>query len=549
MRRKGLGPLVFIVLLTAAGLVATLAAGNTPLLGLDLQGGVSVVLQPTRDVESDEIDQAIEIIRTRVDAIGVAEPEITRQGDTVLVQLPGVDEQERALELVGQTAELRFRPVLAVLPPVGEDGTDPALLPDDTIPDTSLPEDTPPPDGTESGAPAVGLSPGEHAGAAQSPDTTAGQSPETTTTLPPEGEPAPAVGCPPLEELPLDDDGVTPAELDDPEECVVLPELGDDGEIVARYYLGPAALTGDALEGADAVVGQAGIGEWTVNVVFRGGAEGIDLFNQVAALCNTGEPTTCPTGQLAIVLDGFVVSAPTIQQPVFERDQIQISGAFGEGEAKDLALVLRFGALPVELEAQQVQTVSATLGRDALAAGVVAGLIGLGLVAVFMLAYYRLLGVVAILSLGLSATMLWIIIAYLGEAQGLALTLAGVTGIIVAIGVSIDSNVVYFEHLKEDMRNGRTLRSSVERSFASAFSTIVKADLAALLAAAILYWLTIGPVRGFALYLGLATLLDLVASWFFMRPLVILLGRSRWLAERPALLGVPAEPTETALAT
>ncbi len=554
MRRKGLGPLVFILVVVTAGMVATLAAGNSPLLGLDLQGGVSLVLQPTRDVEGEELDQAIEIIRTRVDAIGVAEPEITRQGGTVLVQLPGVDEQERALELVGQTAELRFRPVLAVLPPVGQEVVDPLLVPEDptdtSVPDASVPDASVPDTGDdETGAPSVGLAPGEFAGVAQTPDTTAGQSTQTTTTLPPVPEPQPAGVCPLVDELDLNDDGVTPVENDNPEDCVVLPELGDDGEIVARYFLGPTALTGEALQGADAVLGQVGLAEWTVDVVFRGGEDGIDLFNQVALLCNVGDVTACPTGQLAIVLDGLVVSAPTIQQPVFERDQIQISGSFGDREAKDLALVLRYGALPVELEPQQTQTVSATLGGDALDAGVVAGLIGLGLVAVFMLAYYRLLGLVAILSLALSAAMLWVIIAYLGESRGLALTLAGVTGIIVAIGVSIDSNVVYFEHLKEDMRNGRTLRSSVERSFVSAFSTIVKADLATLLAAAILYWLTIGPVRGFALYLGLATLLDLVASWFFMRPVVILMGHSRWLGARPALLGVPAEPTRVAPVT
>jgi preprotein translocase subunit SecD len=161
-----------------------------------------------------------------------------------------------------------------------------------------------------------------------------------------------------------------------------------------------------------------------------------------------------------------------------------------------------------------------------------------------MIAFYRLLGVIAMLSLALSAGILWSIISYLGASQGLALTLAGVTGLIVSIGVSLDSNIVYFEHLKEDVRRGRTMRSSVDRSFDSAFSTIVKADVASLIGAGVLYWLTIGPVRGFALYLGLATLIDLVASYFFMRPAVILLVRSRRFRDRPQAFGLPAESAE-----
>ncbi|MDE0655413.1 MAG: MMPL family transporter, partial [Acidimicrobiaceae bacterium] len=187
------------------------------------------------------------------------------------------------------------------------------------------------------------------------------------------------------------------------------------------------------------------------------------------------------------------------------------------------------------------QIVSASLGTDALSAGVLAGLIGLGLVSVYLLTYYRLLGLVAMASLGLSGAMLWAIIAWLGETQGLALTLAGVTGLIVAIGVSVDSNIVYFEHLKEDVRSGRTLRSAVDRAFPVAFSTIVKADFASLIAAAVLYFLTVGQVRGFALYLGLATILDLVATYFFMGPLIGLMSRGSGLYSHPGRFGIPAK--------
>ncbi|MFP4513938.1 MAG: protein translocase subunit SecD [Acidimicrobiales bacterium] len=449
MRRQELVPLLAIVIVTAAALIYTLAAGNQPLLGLDLQGGVSVVLQPTDPASDEDLDQSITIMRRRVDALGVAEPEVARQGDTVIVQLPGVDEPQRALDLIGQTAELRFRPVL-----------------EEVGPDVEL----------------------------------------------------------------------TEPEDDIAEEEVVL--AGDDSVGVERHYrMGPTALTGSGISGAEALYNQQAL-EWLVQVDLQSGEEGIEPFNELAGACFERQPE-CPTGQLGIVLDGAVISAPVFQEPQFD-DAVTITGNFDQEGAQDLALVLRFGALPVELETQQTQTVSATIGRDALDAGVVAGLVGVVLVAIYMIAYYRLLGIVAMLSLGVSFTLLWSIISWLGEAQGLALTLAGVTGLIVAVGVSVDSNVVYFENVKEDVREGRPVRSSVERSFKTAFSTIVKADVTTLIGAGLLYWLTIGPVRGFALYLGLATILDLIVSYYLMRPLVIGLGRAHRLRGRPGWLGIPA---------
>ena len=392
------------------------------------------------------------------------------QGGNILVQLPGVNEQQRALDLVGQTAQLRFRPVLSVLSETAFEGVD------SEEPLLAL----------------YALTEGEAAAAAE----------------------------------------------------VVLPHYDDGRNVEFRYRLGPTAVAGDGLEGATAQYNAlAGIG-WFVAPTFKPGPEGIDLFNEVSRRCHGRDPS-CPSGQVAIELDNEVVSAPAVQgdsaffEP-FERSSITISGGFSEEEARDVALVLDYGALPVELEAQQSQIVSASLGTDALSAGVIAGLIGLGLVSLYLIAYYRLLGLVAIASLGLSGAMLWTIIAWLGESQGLALTLAGVTGLIVAIGVSVDSNVVYFEHLKEDVRSGRTLRSAVDRAFPVAYSTIVKADCASLIAAGVLYWLTSGPVRGFALYLGLATILDLVATYFFMGPLIGLMSRGSGLYAHPGRFGIPA---------
>ncbi len=477
MRRR-LFYVIGIVAVAAAGIAYTLAAGNEPLLGLDLQGGASVVLEPTRPADTDDLNQAVEIIRNRVDGLGVAEPEISTQGGDILVQLPGVDDQQRAIDLVGQTAELRFRPVLEVLPEAAY-------------------------------ATAVEAA------------TESGEALPSLLTL-------------------TEGDNRADAE-------VVLPQYDDDRNIVFRYRLGPTQVTGETLESASARLD--GFVGWLVAPTFKSGGSGIDLFNELGRRCFYLEPT-CPTKRIAIEIDNEVVSAPVIQEDEaaftpFERSTVTISGGFSEEEARDLALVLDYGALPVVLEAQQSRIVSASLGTDALEAGVLAGLIGLGLVSLYLLAYYRLLGLVAILSLALSGALLWTIIAYLGETQGLALTLAGVTGLIVAIGVSVDSNVVYFEHLKEDVRSGRTLRSAVDRAFPVAFSTIVKADVASLIAAVVLYLLTAGQVRGFALYLGLATILDLVATYFFMGPAVALLSRRWGLYEHPRRFGIPVPATSS----
>jgi preprotein translocase subunit SecD len=242
----------------------------------------------------------------------------------------------------------------------------------------------------------------------------------------------------------------------------------------------------------------------------------------------------------AIILDNKVLSAPVVQAQDLASNPngFQISGSFNHSSASELALQLRYGSLPVQFKPATFQQVSATLGQSSLHAGLIAGIVGLAAVALYMLIFYRLLGLVAILSLATGAGLLWAIIAYLGEHSGLALTLAGITGIIVSIGVAVDSNVVFYEHLREDMAKGRTLRGTVRASFREAWKTIVAADVVSLIAAAILYFLTVGSVRGFAFYLGLSTVLDLVASWFFMRPLAFVMAESDWFQSRPGLLGV-----------
>lgn len=538
MKRSGIVSLVGILVVTVAALVGTLVAGNSILLGIDLDGGVEVGLVPVEDteLEGEALDEALtvseQIIRNRVDGLGVAEPDITRQGERIVVQLPGIEDQQRALEVVGATAELRFRPVCAVLLPEpldldapGADG-DAAVDPNDA--DGDGVRDQP-----------FGVSPGDV-------DVEVDEDGGIGTAPP--GVGCEGIGIDTTEALSLPDTDPDDEEADQP---VILSSLpGDDGEPPSRYLLGRTMLTGAALETADATF--QGF-EWSVAPVFRAGPEGIDLFNEAAAACFSATPV-CPsvglaggpTAQLAIVLDGVVQSAPTIRTPFFERDSISITGNFDEAEANDTALVLKFGALPIEFEdpadpdsLSTVNNVSATLGRDSLEAGVVAGIVGFAAVALYMIAYYRLLGVAAMASLLVSGTLLYCIIAFLSESRGLALTLAGVVGLVVSIGTSLDSNVVYFEHLKEDIANGRTLRSAVDRSFPVAFKTMFFANSASLIAAIILYVLTVGSVRGFALMLGLASILDLIATYFFLRPAVKIMARGQTLVDRPGLYGLP----------
>ena len=472
MEGRQVGYLVGITLVSILLLVFTFVQGNEPLLGLDLQGGVSVRYRAVDQFDDPaelemRIEEAVEVIRNRVDGLGVAEPEIQAEGNGILVSLPGVEDQDRALDLVGGTAVLRFRPVLQQLPPGGTDR--PEAYPDD---------------------------------------------------------------------LPLGPDGLTP-EDDITESSIVVVASDPNLAIPARYVLGPTGMTGEGLSDAQGFFD--GI-QWVVTVDLERGPLGEDAFRSLTEQCFLGSPS-CPAsaggpGQIAVDLDDTVISAPNVNAADLGNSFV-ISGNFDQETATGLGLSLRFGALPIQLEPENQQVVSATIGQDALDAGIVAGLIGMAIVTVFIIGYYRALGVIAILSLLISAALLWSIISFLGENQGLALTLAGITGIIVSIGVSVDSNIVYFEHLKEDVRNGRTLRTSVEKAFPVAFSTIVKADVASLIGAVVLYALTVGAVRGFALYLGIATILDLIATYFFMGPAVQWLSRRQGIAGNSALMGIP----------
>lgn len=580
--------MLLVMGIALALLIATLLAGKSPKLGLDLQGGVSVNLQPvkdgevTDDVTDEQLDQAIAIIRRRVDAVGVSEPDVSRQGNTITVQIPGATDQQEVLDLVGQTAELRFRPVLAFLGPEptdddkaetqtevdrlrGElgmpDGVtsqdviqqetdaltaqaeggaagDPNAVPQDPA---AAPTTAAPP--TTSNAPATTIDPTSGNGGGLS-RAAATQDPETPTTEPP-------AEIVPVNEWGIDVNDPRFAELAQAEGTLgasqVTPKSEDQADVEVTlldlegnaFRLGPTLITGQAVESATA--GLNGNGQWVVQPTFKEGPEGIDLFNSVASICYNGEalcpPVVDPShGSLGVVLDSDILTTPAIQQPSYTRDGIEITGDFDQESAQAVAVALRYGSLPIELEPQQAETVSATLGEGALTAGIVAGLIGLVAVFGYLFAYYRRLALITLASLATSATLLWVVMSWIGA----TVTLAGVVGLVVSIGIAIDSSVVSFEGLKEDVRKGSTLRSVSVRSMTRSYSTIVKADTSSLIGAAVLYWLSIGPVRGFAFYLGAATLLDLFSAYFVLRPGVVALSTSKAGAD-PIKLGIPID--------
>lgn len=493
-RRPLLFSLIGIVLLAAGLFGGNLYAGNTPSLGLDLQGGASVTMTPKGTYDADALTVAVDIIRQRVDSIGVSEPEIIRQGDTVVVNLPGVKDQQQALELVGRTGAVEMRPVIRMADNPNNTTTTVAGSTTTTIAGADKTS-------TTLAQPTGGLGSARHIAA------------ETTTTSTVPTDPVTGLA-----------EGQT-----------VLPGR-KDGLI---YLVGPAEATGEVFSNDSAA--EVSNGAWVVVAQLKSGEAGEDQWNALAGKCYAGG-AECPTKQIAIILDGEVISAPVVQAPSFD-NSVQISGSFTEKEANELARVLQFGAVPVQFDIPTVQTVSATLGKDSLKAAIISGLIGVLLVLVFLLFYYRILALVVVGGLTVSGLLLWSVISWLSKTNGLALTLSGVAGIIVSIGVTVDSYVVFFEKIKDDVQSGRSLRNSAARGFESAWRTILAADTVSFIGALILWWLTVGSVRGFAFFLGLSTLSDIVVSYFFTRPTVLLLARTKFM-NKGRVLGVAPSTTE-----
>jgi preprotein translocase subunit SecD len=524
----------------------------TPKLGIDLQGGTRVTLQPRTETGAEppheQLVQAQRIIEERVNGLGVSGAEVVIDGSNLLITVPGQEgEQARSL---GQTAQLRFREVLGgpyaaqqpAAPPAdpavpqvppGQPAAPPPAPDADPAPATEQPQGM---DGPTDGAVERDVAPVAHTAPLQDPPP---PTPEpappapSTPAAPADPELAAEIDSarqlrqstdPTLQEtalLTLDCAARDPLRgYDDP--TLPLVTCSQDGQ--EKYILGPSFLEGTEIASAQAVQNTTGVG-WIVSLTFE--SQGASIW---------GEYTTNNVGKLvAFALDGEVVSAPRINQPIF--GQTQIEGQFGQEEAEQLAGVLRYGSLPLSFESSEAQTVSATLGIASLQAGLLAGAIGLGLVFIYSLFYYRVLGVLTILSLVLSGVIVYGVLVLLGRWIGFTLDLAGVAGLIVAIGITADSFIIFFERLKDEMREGRTFRSAVPRGWVRARRTILSADAVSFLAAAVLYMLAIGQVRGFAFTLGLSTVLDLIVVFLVTHPLVALAAKSRVFGS-PALSGL-----------
>jgi preprotein translocase subunit SecD len=533
----------------------TLAEKYQPRLGLDLEGGTSVILTPrltkgSGSVPKDSLNQAVSIIRNRVDSFGVAESEVTTAGNNIVISIPG-KQDKNILATVQQTAELRFRQVL--LSGAGSATPVPSASPSPTASGSVTPSPTT--SGTASPSPTTSTNNAVVPKALRKAVSTT-----TTPTPTPTGSasaPAPTTPVPTAPSA----DGITPAlqqkflaldcgdvekvrsELrtpgaDDPKKPLVT--CSEDG--VEKYILAPAEVLGTDVKGASATLqtNNQGLatGGWVVELNFTG--TGKKKFADVTRrlFSETGDKN-----RFAIVLDGLSVSAPSTNG-VITNGNAEISGNFSQAEATDLANVLKFGALPLTFDPGEVQEVSATLGGDQLKAGLLAGVIGLLLVVLYSLLYYRGLGLVTVASLVVSSIITYGLVVLLGWQIGFRLSLAGIAGLIVAIGITADSFIVYFERIRDEVRDGKSLRVGVETGWVRARRTILAADFVSFLAAMVLYVLSVGSVRGFAFTLGLTTLVDIVVVFMFTKPIVTIFARTKffgqghkWSGLDPARLG------------
>jgi preprotein translocase subunit SecD len=568
--RPGRSLAIVGAVLVALYLGLFLGPSATPKLGLDLRGGTQVILEATPikgdTVSKGALGQAVNIIRSRVDAAGVAGATINTQGSTnIVVSAPGAPRDR--LNALDQTAVLLFRQVLTVGPytaanaapqpsasavvpqPSGDttkkktkktshDAITPALL----GAASSTPSPSPTPSSTASPTPSSTASP------TPSPSSSAGSDvvPDAAST---DLKKVQAVfagyDC-------AKNDNPTGG-LDAPEDYIVACDNTKDRAY--KYLMAPAGTKGEQISSANAVIDPQ-TNQWSVDLSFNNSGSK-DWLNLTALAAKQPDVPNCqpPTGcnAVAIVLDGVVQSAPRITDPNgIPGGRASITGNFSHQEASDLANVLKFGALPLKLEKLSTSTVSPSLGSDQLHGGLIAGIIGLGLVIIYSLLYYRALGIVTVLSLALSGLILYAVTTLLGHsALGYTLSLPGIAGFIVAVGITADSFVVFFERLRDETREGRRLRSAVERAWPRARRTIISADAVSLLAAVVLYIVSIGDVRGFAFTLGLSTLSDLFIVFLFTKPLLAVMARLRafdqgagWTGVGGGRSGAALEPRE-----
>jgi preprotein translocase subunit SecD len=487
-----------------AGLIGLNAAGAiwnnsgwTPQLALDLEGGTQIILEPQleegQNVSAEQLNQAVSIIRQRVDASGVSESEITTQGGSkVVVSLPGTPDEE-TMARIQASAKLEFRPVLTADLPTDQSMTD-GETPAADAPADAEPTPTPSLESTPTAEPT---------------------SPSDLNWITPAlADEFANFDCASLDEA---QSSIAPA--DQP-----LVTCEQDGSV--KYILGPVEVSGETISDATAglVPDSRGFAtnEWGVFIEFN--QTGTEQFRDVTERLITLQGAQ---NQFGIVLDGKVISAPTTNVAITDGKPM-ISGNFTQESAQTLADQLKFGALPIGFQLESTNTISATLGTSQLQSGLIAGVIGMLLVLIYSLIQYRTLGLVTMASLLVAAVITYLIINLLSWREGYRLSLAGVAGLIVAIGIIADSFIVYFERIRDELRDGRSLTSSVETGWKRALRTILAADSINFLAAVVLFIVAVGSVQGFALTLGLTTLVDLLVVILFTHPLMQLLATTRF---------------------
>ncbi|MFD8600070.1 protein translocase subunit SecD [Kitasatospora sp. NPDC059646] len=549
------GRALALILVVTVGLVALMfGTGFTkPRLGIDLAGGTSVTLTAKSDdpsaINKANLDTAVGIIQKRVNGMGVSEAEVQTQGNSnIIVNIPDGGNTQQSIDKVGDTAKLYFRPVLATAPT----GVSAQPQPQSSTAPSTAPSGSASPAASASGAPSPSASKAGRAlsGALQADPSTA---PSGAASAGATGSAAPSAGAGTAPSAPASaadmsaalTQGTVPAELQqqftaldcsvkeqrqnyqkasDPSAPAVACSYDAEQGIWYKFALGGVAVNGQDVSKAQAVYDtQSGKG-WMVDLSFNdaGSKAFADTTGKLAA-----QPT--PANQFAIVLDGQVVSHPYVSESITGGSAV-ISGTFTQNDAKSLGNVLSYGALPLDFVKSDVTTVSPQLGSEQLEAGLIAGLIGMVLVVVYSLVYYRGLGLISIAGLAVSAVLTWSIMSLLGAGIGFALNLPAVCGAIVAIGITADSFIVYFERIRDEVREGAQLRPAVQRAWPRARRTILVSDFVSFLCAAVLYLVSVGKVQGFAFTLGLTTLLDVVVIFLFTKPLITLLARTKFFA-------------------
>ncbi|MDR6505893.1 protein translocase subunit SecD [Arthrobacter oryzae] len=494
-----LGVILAVMTAVLAGGTVAGQASWAPKLALDLEGGTQMILAPKveggSDINEDQLNQAVAIIRQRVDGSGVAEAEIsTQSGRNVVVSLPGTPSKETRA-LIQASADMNFRPVLQA-------GAGAAVPTESLTPDDQLPKPTAEP--------------------ANSSDIN-WVTPEVYKKF---------------ETLDCDNPSQDKQERSDPAKPLVTCEPATDTSPAIKYILGPVEVKGSNIKSSSFQLQQGAQGavtnEWAVNIQFD--EQGTAKFKEVTErlyqffVAAGGEQGSDPKAQFAIVLDDQVISAPR-SLAVITDGRPQITGGFTEASAKALSDQLRFGALPISFDIQSEQQISATLGGEQLKMGLLAGVIGLLLVVVYSLFQYRALGFVTIFSLVVAGALTYLAIAILGWTENYRLSLAGVAGLIVAIGQTADSFIVYFERIRDELREGRGLVSAVENGWKRAKRTVLASKAVNLLAALVLYFVAVGNVRGFAFTLGLTAIADLIVVFMFTHPTLQLLARTKFFGE------------------